>query len=661
MNKNLRKLGFLNRQPSLFRHGCVAMEMVPSDDDDDETIGLSPLTLEPLNADFDGDTCALYVLHDQTALEEVYDKAFLYNYIYYDSSDSVLATLRHEALYAAFLLTYHQETDETEKPLNINSLYDLPVDTEFFNQLNKPVLIKNKLYSYGLCLFNKWCGFNHIVVNYIIDKTQSHNLSKIIYKYFDSNPNKFYDQIAELSKKLFFFITTVHESPTIHIEDVMELLSKTESDLFNKLPSNNPSIGYYMHKGLVERCCQKNLNDDQQLTKLLKSGSRFSKTQLERSAINIGYCADFKNTIISTPIKSNLIHGLSEEDFFRGAIGTRKAISDNSKSTPDSGFLERSLVMALSPLELYEDDCGSPDGLSIVVMSKKHAKILDKKWYKDPDKFMGWELLDYETAKSYINKNIIIRSPMTCQTPYFKLCRKCFGDRYFPTRYIGVTAGQVLAERLTQLTLRTFHQSGSAQLNENPALIKLVQNHLIDINNTDNHVILTFDINIKDNCSEEDILQYQKPLGFHKIEGNQIFYNILHDPVQNIDTVSILNKIKDQLRNQKNNLMKPHEYYEQMTSLILSIGTPFSSFIEMLFANMFAVQTTPETRFWRYNQDEPIIIKFGDKLLADKLSKLLGLLYQPNVETVEKIKNLDQIDLSDEKLTIYEKIFLGNI
>ena len=49
-----RRLAFVNRQPTLWRHGMPAMLIVPSDEDEDETIGASPLALSPLNADFDG-------------------------------------------------------------------------------------------------------------------------------------------------------------------------------------------------------------------------------------------------------------------------------------------------------------------------------------------------------------------------------------------------------------------------------------------------------------------------------------------------------------------------------------------------------------------------------------------------------------------------------
>lgn len=51
---NLRKLMWFNRQPTLWSHSCPAVEVVPRDDEE-KVFGVSPLTIEPLNMDFDGE------------------------------------------------------------------------------------------------------------------------------------------------------------------------------------------------------------------------------------------------------------------------------------------------------------------------------------------------------------------------------------------------------------------------------------------------------------------------------------------------------------------------------------------------------------------------------------------------------------------------------
>jgi len=93
---------------------------------------------------------------------------------------------------------------------------------------------------------------------------------------------------------------------------------------------------------------------------------------------------------------------------------------------------------------------------------------------------------------------------------------------------------------------------------------------------------------------------------------------------------------------------------------ILEVGTIYSSFVEILLANMFVVDYDNKI-FWRYNQDKDPTYKLGDKGLAAYISSRIGLLYQPNKNTIEKIslEELEDVDLNN--LTIYEKIYLGQI
>lgn len=50
---NLRQLIWWNRQPTLWSHSCPVTKATPRDDDEC-VFGTSPLSIEPLNMDFDG-------------------------------------------------------------------------------------------------------------------------------------------------------------------------------------------------------------------------------------------------------------------------------------------------------------------------------------------------------------------------------------------------------------------------------------------------------------------------------------------------------------------------------------------------------------------------------------------------------------------------------
>lgn len=447
--KERKRLTFINRQPTLWKHGSPIVLIEPTDDPDDLTIHVSPQFLEPLNADLDGDTVALYAIHDTKALEECEEKAFLQNVIQYDQNSNFLATVRHEALYAAFVLTKEKFNRENIIFENISSLQLLPESIDLWNNhLSSAVKMKNgEIYSYGICLFNKFCGFDRVIITKSISKKQTDFVSEEMYKYFNKDNKKYYDTLSSLEKNLMFFISSTFSTPSIDIEDMVNLKTDQIDKMFKNLPKHNIMLGYYIVEALTNKVLD-SMDENSPLYKLYKSGSRFSKAQLARSAVLIGYSANADNKVIAQPIKSSLLEGLSEEQYFKVAPATRKSIKDKSRHTPNSGYLERTLVMALSMIEFDLDDCETDNHLEFVVMSDKHAETLVGKYYRDPNSTDRiWKELNLKTSKSFINKKIEVRSPLCCNNPNFKICKKCFGAKELSTKYVGIVAGQLVVER----------------------------------------------------------------------------------------------------------------------------------------------------------------------------------------------------------------------
>ncbi len=606
-----------------------------------------------MNETFDGDELALYIISDQEALKEMKEKAFLKNTYFYDSDNSMLATVRHEALYATYILTKNSKlSDNTEIIFQIENLQDLPEDLNYWNDhLDKKVYIinENKYYSYGICLLNKWLTFNEVKINCIINKRNSDEISIALYNHDKEN---YYDLLHDFNNKLFFFISATNYNPTIDVEEMINLLNEENEKLFKKLPENNIYLGYYLNEALVDRCIE-NIHNDSDLHCLYQSGSRMSKQQLSRTCINIGYVADAKNVILPSPICTNLMKGLNEEDYFKSSFGARKGLVDKSNETPNSGYLERTMTMALGIIEIIEEDCNTDNCLEIIIFSEKHAKSLIGKYYKIPNEIMDWEVLDLKAAKSLINNKIYIRSPMTCQTPNFKICQKCFGEKDLPTKYVGVSAGQIISERLTQLIMRSFHTSGSSTLHINNTLKNFIKDNLIDIIHDEKYNI--YELIFKTNNIPTEIIEI---IGYKETEDNIVRFNYYNDTVQNIDAIAVMNNIKKILITDNNVKEHPIKYYEGIMEHILSVGTPHSSFIELLLCNMFLTNTDPDNiEFWRYNPNQKAIKKFGDKNLATNLSSTLGCLFQPNKNTLKNIKPFNQLDVT--KLSIHEKLWIG--
>ncbi len=665
-NHEIKRLAFINRQPSLWKHSCPIVQLEPTDDEDDETIHVSPLFLEPLNMDCDGDTAAIYIIHDTAALKEAEQKAFLKNIITYDQNTNYLATIRHEALYSAFVLT-KEEFNSNKIICKIHNLKDLPENLTLWNEsLYDTVQIKDRIFSYGMCLFNKFCGFDDVVINKSITKKSLQIINNCLLKYCKNDTELYYNNLAHLEKSLLFFITLSKYSPSVDIQEMSNVKDKIVNNIFKKLPDNNVLLGFYITESLTNRCIT-NMDKNSSLYKLFKSGSRFSKSQLARSTILIGYSANTDNTIIQQPINTSLLEGLTEEQYFSVSPATRKSIQDKSKHTPNSGYLERTLVMALSMIEFDLNDCGTSNGLEFVIMSKDHAETLVGKYYLN-ESLQIWQELDIETVCSFINKKIKIRSPMTCGNPGFKICQKCFGSKKLTTKYVGIVAGQLITERLTQLTLRTFHESGRATLSTDSEVLKFFEEHLIDIEEIEsldnyNKKLSKETILIFDTCEfpEKLICPQQNPIirGLKDVQNNKLIFQEDDMTVENQDVIYIVENVKNILK-QSQNPEEPVNYYLKLMTSLLEVGKIYSSFVEILFTNMFIVDYENKV-FWRYNQSQSPTFKLGDKMMASYISSRIGLLFQPNKKTIERV-NLEELDSIDsENLTIYEKIYLGKI
>jgi len=646
---------FLNRPPTLWRHSMPLVEVIPTDD---ESIHMNPLILEPFNADFDGDALMVYNLHDNRSINDALEKAFYANDIFYDRNGKFLSTLRHEALYGAYILT-----DKSSISDNIiykcNDLDELPINYDWLNDnLYDQVKIENVKTSYGIAVFNKLCGFKQIKIDFTITKKTTQNVSKAIFE--DSKDNfEYYKRLNFLMQNLMIFITVTKHCPSIDIDTIVSLVDDELKEKFQKLPRENVYLGYFINQGLIDRILKYKIDKKSELYKLYICGARFNKTQLARFAVNIGYFADANNYIFQEPICSSLTEGISEKEFFMSCYGARKAIRDKSFNTPKSGALERTMVMALSILEVTEQDCGTDDLVEIEVFSESHAESLVGKYAicenDELNRKLNWNreklnLITKDNCYLLINSRILIRSPLTCKTSNNRVCRICTGHVARDKKYVGIIAGQCLMENFTQLVLRTFHTSGAAELKirkvNNNKLIEIFRDYYID-HEEDNEMYV---IKFKPNC---DFLQELMHIpGFISIdsEKNIVYFQKNKNPVKNLDIISVLENLNQIIKNEKSP-KHPLFYYHEMIKILLSTGQLYSTYVELLLCNMFL---TENNEYWRYQPQENIRIKVGIRSLAKTLSPVLGFLCEPN------LKNID-FDIAENTGTIYERILFNKI
>ncbi|WP_107712985.1 DNA-directed RNA polymerase subunit beta' [Oceanicaulis sp.] len=218
------------------------------------------------------------------------------------------------------------------------------------------------------------------------------------------------------------------------------------------------------------------------------SGARGSKNQMKQLAGMRGLMARPDGSIIETPIISNFKEGLTVLEYFNSTHGARKGLADTALKTANSGYLTRRLVDVAQDCIVTEFDCGTSQGITLGavvnggdIVEPLSQRILGRNTaeaVKDPstgevlapaDTYLDEELsLALEAAGV---STIKVRSPLTCETRV-GVCATCYGrDLARGTKVnmgeaIGVIAAQSIGEPGTQLTMRTFHIGGTAQVSE---------------------------------------------------------------------------------------------------------------------------------------------------------------------------------------------------
>jgi len=218
------------------------------------------------------------------------------------------------------------------------------------------------------------------------------------------------------------------------------------------------------------------------------SGARGSQAQIKQLAGMRGLMAKPSGEIIETPIISNFKEGLTVLEYFNSTHGARKGLADTALKTANSGYLTRRLVDVSQDCVVMEEDCGTERALEMrailqggSTIASLGERILGRTTAEDVVDAKTGEvvipsgtLLD-EAAVAKIEATGIqgmkIRSPLVCEAK-IGVCGKCYGRdlaRGTPVNIgeaVGVIAAQSIGEPGTQLTMRTFHIGGAAQLNE---------------------------------------------------------------------------------------------------------------------------------------------------------------------------------------------------
>jgi DNA-directed RNA polymerase subunit beta' len=218
------------------------------------------------------------------------------------------------------------------------------------------------------------------------------------------------------------------------------------------------------------------------------SGARGSPTQMKQLAGMRGLMTKPSGEIIETPIISNFKEGLTVLEYFNSTHGARKGLADTALKTANSGYLTRRLVDVAQDCIIVQDDCGTKLGITVGAVLDG-GNVVATLGERTLGRTSAEDIKDPATNKTLVKRNeeitedkveiieaalvpkVRIRSVLTCDLKS-GVCAKCYGRdlaRGTPVNAgeaVGVIAAQSIGEPGTQLTMRTFHIGGAAQVAE---------------------------------------------------------------------------------------------------------------------------------------------------------------------------------------------------
>jgi DNA-directed RNA polymerase subunit beta' len=218
------------------------------------------------------------------------------------------------------------------------------------------------------------------------------------------------------------------------------------------------------------------------------SGARGSQAQMKQLGGMRGLMAKPSGEIIETPIISNFKEGLTVLEYFNSTHGARKGLADTALKTANSGYLTRRLVDVAQDCIINEEDCGTTRGITLRavveggdVLVSLGQRILGRSSAEDvrdpgtgevivpADTYLDEDMIEIVEAAAV--QSVKVRSVLTCEAK-IGICATCYGrDLARGTKVnigeaVGVIAAQSIGEPGTQLTMRTFHIGGTAQVAE---------------------------------------------------------------------------------------------------------------------------------------------------------------------------------------------------
>jgi len=490
---------WLNRAPTLHRLSIQAFEPVLIDG---SAIQIHALVCSAFNADFDGDQMAVHVPLSKAAVREARELALSQHNMLLPSSGEPTITPTLDIVFGCYYLTTTRPGARGEGTLfgsfeEAKLAYDLGIvdlraEVEIRDQKNGSERLKT---SVGRIIFNEVLPPELGFYNKIIDKSI---LKQIVTECCRLLSDEETAAVLDSFKQLGFHYATksgisiamndieVPQSKPKMLEEAEERITIIENQyqrgLITEDERYNSVIGAWMETtDKITKTISDTLDRFGGIYMMATSGAKGNISQISQMAGMRGLMTDPSGKIIEFPIKSSLREGHSVLEYFISTHGARKGLADTALRTSDSGYLTRRLIDVAQDVIVFEEDCGTADGIWISETPEKG--LLPSLTERTIGRLAASPVVHPKTKKTIVDRNeeiseskaneiaaagitrVQVRSPLFCQSKR-GTCQICYGRDLARggtvelNTAVGIIAAQSIGEPGTQLTLRTFHTGG---------------------------------------------------------------------------------------------------------------------------------------------------------------------------------------------------------
>ena len=510
----------LNRAPTLHRLGIQAFEPVLVEG---KAIRLHPLVCHAFNADFDGDQMAVHVPLTQAAQMECWTLMLSARNLLDPANGKTIVYPSQDMVLGIYYLTKIKPTGKgTGKRFSSENEALLAAETksiDWQSEIKVPVMkapYNGEVISTtaGRLIFNEEMPDEVEFVNELLGDKE---LKKLIEKVHKNQGSWLTVQMLDAIKAVGYKYATFFGA-TISMDDIiipaekasiMEAANKevnsivdsyqkgeiTQDERYNRVTEIRQKANEELSNVMMETL-EKDKDGFNTIYMMAHSGARGSKNQIRQLAGMRGLMAKPNGDIIELPIRANFKEGLSVIEFFISTNGARKGLADTALKTAEAGYLTRRLVDIAQEVVINEDDCGTINGIEYtaikegdVVVEKLKDRItgrftlervlhpITRQVICDVNEYITDELAEEIEAAGV--ESVKLRTVLTCESRH-GVCCKCYGRNLAHNKIVeigeavGIIAAQSIGQPGTQLTMRTFHQGGTATKTseENKIVIK---------------------------------------------------------------------------------------------------------------------------------------------------------------------------------------------